>query len=122
MCGDRLQEMIALFDRQRRRRALQQRELLIREREGARCGHVVFPQLEYMGARRASSRRRSSRRVAQRQIDRLGLLINATIEQIVSKMVRHLAQHATNSVGVIIVTVAAVIHGVPAGAMGVALQ
>src|SRR5256885_2187862 len=34
MCGDRLQEMIALSDRQRRRRALQQRELLIREGEG----------------------------------------------------------------------------------------
>ena len=45
MGGDRLQEMIALSDRQRRRRALQQRELLIREREGSRCGHVVFPQL-----------------------------------------------------------------------------
>ena len=44
MCGDRLQEMIALSDRQRRRRALQQRELLVREREGS-CGHVVFPQL-----------------------------------------------------------------------------
>jgi hypothetical protein len=42
MCGDRLQEMIALSDRQRRRRALQQRELLVREREGTRCGHVVF--------------------------------------------------------------------------------
>ena len=46
MCGDRLQEMIALFDRQRCRRALQQRELLIREREGTRYGHVVFPQLD----------------------------------------------------------------------------
>ena len=45
MCGNRLQEMIALSDRQRRRPALQQRELLIREREGSRCGHVVFPQL-----------------------------------------------------------------------------
>jgi hypothetical protein len=43
MGGDRLQEMSALFDRQRRRRALQQRELLIREREGSRCGHVVRP-------------------------------------------------------------------------------
>ena len=53
--GDRLQEMIALSDRQRRRRALQQRELLVREREGTRCGHVVFPQLAYMRARRASS-------------------------------------------------------------------
>jgi hypothetical protein len=42
MCGDRLQEMIALSDRQRRRRALQQCELLVREREGSRCGHVVF--------------------------------------------------------------------------------
>jgi hypothetical protein len=38
MCGNRLQEMIALSDRQRRRRALQQRELLVREREGTRCG------------------------------------------------------------------------------------
>ena len=47
--------MIALSDRQRRRRALQQRELFIREREGTRCGHVVFPQLAYMRARRASS-------------------------------------------------------------------
>jgi hypothetical protein len=55
MCSDRLQEMIALSDRQRRRRTLQQRELLIREREGTRCGHVVFPQLAYMRARRASS-------------------------------------------------------------------
>ena len=55
MCGDRPQEMIALSDRQRRRRALQQRELLVREREGSRCGHVVFPQLAYMRARRASS-------------------------------------------------------------------
>jgi hypothetical protein len=45
MCGDRLQEMISLSDRQRRRRALQQRELFIREREGTRCGHVVFSQL-----------------------------------------------------------------------------
>ena len=44
MRGNRLQEMIALSDRQRRRRALQQRELLVREREGS-CGHVVFPQL-----------------------------------------------------------------------------
>lgn len=43
--GDRLQEMIALSDRQRRRPALQQRELLVRERKGTRCGHVVFPQL-----------------------------------------------------------------------------
>ena len=40
-----LQKMIALSDRQRRRRALQQRELLVRERKGTRCGHVVFPQL-----------------------------------------------------------------------------
>jgi hypothetical protein len=55
MRGDRLQKMIALSNRQRRRRALQQRELLIREREGTRCGHVVFPQLAYMGARRPSS-------------------------------------------------------------------
>ena len=55
MCGDRLQEMIALSDRQRRRRALQQRELLVRECEGTRCGHVVFPQLAYMRARRAIS-------------------------------------------------------------------
>ena len=55
MGGDRLQEMIALSDRQRRRRALQQRELLVREREGTRCGHVVFPQLAYMHARRAGS-------------------------------------------------------------------
>jgi hypothetical protein len=55
MYSDRLQEMIALSDRQRRRRALQQRELLVREREGTRCGHVVFPQLAYMRARRASS-------------------------------------------------------------------
>jgi hypothetical protein len=38
MYSDRLQEMIALSDRQRRRRALQQRELLVREREGTRCG------------------------------------------------------------------------------------
>jgi hypothetical protein len=45
MGGDRVQEMIALSDRQRCRRALQQRKLLIREREGTRCGHVVFPQL-----------------------------------------------------------------------------
>ena len=43
--GDRLQEMIALSDRQRRRPALQQRELLVRERKGTRCDHVVFPQL-----------------------------------------------------------------------------
>ena len=43
--GDRLQEMIALYDRQRRRPALQQRELLVRERKGTRCDHVVFPQL-----------------------------------------------------------------------------
>jgi hypothetical protein len=84
MCSDRLQEMIALSDRKRRRRALQQRELLAR-------WHAV----------------RS---------------IKAAVEQIIPEMVRHLAQHATNSVGVIIVTVAAVIHGVPAGAMGVALQ
>ena len=55
MRGDQLQEMIALFDRQRRRRALQQRELLVREREGTRCSHVAFPQLAYMRARRASS-------------------------------------------------------------------
>jgi predicted nucleic acid-binding Zn ribbon protein len=55
MCSDRLQEMIALSNRQRRRRALQQRELLVREREGTWCGHVVFPQLAYMRARRASS-------------------------------------------------------------------
>jgi hypothetical protein len=48
MCSDRLQEMIALSDRQRRRRALQQRELLVREREGSRWGHVVFPQLAYI--------------------------------------------------------------------------
>jgi hypothetical protein len=32
---------------------MQQRELLVREREGTRCGHVVFPQLAYMRARRA---------------------------------------------------------------------
>ena len=32
--GDRLQEMIAPYDRQRRRPALQQRELLVRERDG----------------------------------------------------------------------------------------
>jgi hypothetical protein len=31
MCGDRTQEMIALSDRQRRRRALEQRELFVRE-------------------------------------------------------------------------------------------
>ena len=37
-------------------------------------------------------------------------------------MAAQVAQHAANSVGVIIVAVAAVIHGVPAGAMGVALQ
>jgi hypothetical protein len=43
MCGNRLQEMIALSDRQRRRRALQQRELLVRECEGTRSGHAVFP-------------------------------------------------------------------------------
>jgi hypothetical protein len=55
MCGDRLQEMIALCDRQRRCRPLQQRELLVREREGSRCGHAVFLQLAYMRARRASS-------------------------------------------------------------------
>jgi hypothetical protein len=56
MGGDRLQEMIALSDRQRRRRALQQRELFVREREGTRCGHVVsLPQLACMRARRASS-------------------------------------------------------------------
>jgi hypothetical protein len=55
MCGDGLQEMIALSNGQRCRRALQQRELLVREREGTRCGHVVFPQLAYMRARRASS-------------------------------------------------------------------
>jgi hypothetical protein len=53
MCSDRLQEMITLSDRQRRRRALQQRELFVREREGTRCGHVVFPQLAYMRARSA---------------------------------------------------------------------
>ena len=45
------QEMIALSDRQRRRRALQQRELLVRECEGTRGDHVVFPQLAYMRAR-----------------------------------------------------------------------
>jgi hypothetical protein len=50
MCSDRLQEMIALSDRKRRRRALQQRELLVRERKGTRCGHVVFLQLAYMSA------------------------------------------------------------------------
>ena len=55
MCGDGLQEMIALSNRQRRRRALQQRELLVRECEGTRCGHVVFPRLAYMRARRVSS-------------------------------------------------------------------
>ena len=55
MCSDRLQEMITLSNRQRRRRALQQRELPVREREGTRCGHVVFPQFSYMRARRASS-------------------------------------------------------------------
>jgi hypothetical protein len=43
MCGNRLQEMIALSDRQRRRRALQQRELLVRECEGTRCGHDLSP-------------------------------------------------------------------------------
>jgi hypothetical protein len=48
--------------------------------------------------------------------------INAAVEQIIPEMVRHLAQHTTNSVGVIIVTAAAVIHGVPAGAMGMAFQ
>jgi hypothetical protein len=44
MCSDRLQEMIALCDRQRRRRALQQRELLVRERfvhKSTKCGGVV---------------------------------------------------------------------------------
>ena len=44
MYGDRLQEMIALSDRQRRRRALQQRELLVRERfvhKSTKCGGVV---------------------------------------------------------------------------------
>jgi hypothetical protein len=61
MGGNRLQEMIALSDRQRCRRALQQRELLVREREGTRCGHVVFPQLAYMRARRASSASQVSR-------------------------------------------------------------
>jgi hypothetical protein len=61
-------------------------------------------------------------RVAKQQIDRLAIPINAAVEQIIPEMVRHLAQRATNSVGVIIVTVAAVIDGVPAGAMGVALQ
>ncbi len=61
MCGDRLQEMIALCDRQQCRRALQQRELLVREREGTRCDHVVFPQLAYMRARRASSASQVSR-------------------------------------------------------------
>jgi hypothetical protein len=45
MYGDRLQEMMALSDRQRCCRALQQRELLVRECKGTRCGHVVFPQL-----------------------------------------------------------------------------
>jgi hypothetical protein len=45
MCGDRPQEMIALSDRQRRRRAQQQHELLVRERDGSRCGHVGLPQL-----------------------------------------------------------------------------
>jgi hypothetical protein len=55
MCGNRLQEMIALSDRQRCRRALQQAELLVRERKGTRCGHAVFPQLAYIRARRASS-------------------------------------------------------------------
>jgi hypothetical protein len=38
MCGD-----IALSDRQRCCRALQQRELFVREREGTRYGHVVRP-------------------------------------------------------------------------------
>jgi hypothetical protein len=63
MGGDRVQEMIALCDQQRRRRnrTLQQRELLVREREGTRCGHVVFPQLAYMRARRASSASQVSR-------------------------------------------------------------
>ena len=55
MCGDRLQEMIALSDRQRRCCPLQQRELLVRKRESTRCGHVVFPQLAYMHSRRVSS-------------------------------------------------------------------
>ena len=55
MCSDRLQEMIALFDRQRCCRALQQRELLVRECEGTRCGHVGLPQFAYIRARRASS-------------------------------------------------------------------
>ena len=55
MCGDRLQEMIALSDKQL---ALPQRaaaSLPVGEREGTRCGHAVFPQLAYMRARRASS-------------------------------------------------------------------
>ena len=43
MCGDRLQEMIALSDRQRCRRALQQRELLVRECDGTRCGQSTQP-------------------------------------------------------------------------------
>jgi hypothetical protein len=38
MCSNRLQEMITLSDRQRCRRALQQRELLVRECDGTRCG------------------------------------------------------------------------------------
>ena len=45
MCGDRLQEMIAVSDRQRRCCPLQQRDLLVRKREGTRCGHVGLPQL-----------------------------------------------------------------------------
>jgi hypothetical protein len=123
MGGDRLQEMIALSDRQRCRRALQQPELLIREREGTRCCHGLSPVGVYARAP-AQLGLVGFARVAQRQIDRLGLvvLINAAVEQIIPEMVRHLAQRATNSVSVIIVTVAAVIHGVPAGAMGVALQ
>ena len=122
MCGDRPQEMIALSDRQRRRRALQQRELLVRERDGTRCDHVVFPQLAYMRRAPGQLGLVGFARAAQRRLASLVALIKASVEQIISRMVRHLAQHATSSVSVIIVTVAAVIHGVPAGAMGMAFQ
>lgn len=45
--GDRLQEMIALYDRQRRRPALKQRELLVREREGcSKSGNTIVSRLD----------------------------------------------------------------------------
>ena len=103
---------------------MQPRELLVRECEGTRAV-TLFPCPSWrICAHAGPAGLIGFARVAQRQIDRLGLVvpIKASIEQIIPAIVRHFAQHATNSVGVIIMTVAAVIHSVPAGAVGMTFQ